>query len=124
MNVTMPIRQRGLSFSGFIFGAFVLVLLSITGLKMIPVYMQNATINKLFLAIAQDPDMQKASPREIRNSFDKRASIDDVTVITSQDIDIESDAGTPVLSANYSVKVPLVANISLYLEFNPRSAGK
>ncbi|PIX04757.1 MAG: DUF4845 domain-containing protein, partial [Gallionellales bacterium CG_4_8_14_3_um_filter_54_18] len=41
----MPIRQRGLSFSGFIFGAFVLVLLSITGLKMIPVYMQNATIN-------------------------------------------------------------------------------
>ncbi|OIO81870.1 MAG: DUF4845 domain-containing protein [Gallionellaceae bacterium CG1_02_56_997] len=124
MNVTMPIRQRGLSFSGFIFGAFVLVLLSITGLKMIPVYMQNATINKLFLAIAQDPDMQKASPREIRNSFDKRASIDDVTVITSQDIDVESDAGTPVLSANYSVKVPLVANISLYLEFNPRSAGK
>ncbi|PIV14567.1 MAG: DUF4845 domain-containing protein [Gallionellales bacterium CG03_land_8_20_14_0_80_55_15] len=120
----MPIRQRGLSFSGFIFGAFVLVLLSITGLKMIPVYMQNATINKLFLAIAQDPDMQKASPREIRNSFDKRASIDDVTVITSQDIDVESDAGTPVLSANYSVKVPLVANISLYLEFNPRSAGK
>jgi len=124
MNVTMPIRQRGLSFSGFIFGAFVLVLLSITGLKMIPVYMQNATINKLFLAIAQDPDMQKATPREIRNSFDKRASIDDVTVITSQDIDVESDAGTPVLSANYSVKVPLVANISLYLEFNPRSAGK
>ena len=124
MNVTMPIRQRGLSFSGFIFGAFVLVLLSITGLKMIPVYMQNATINKLFLAIAQDPDMQKASPREIRNSFDKRASIDSITVITSQDIDIESDAGTPVLSANYSVKVPLVANISLYLEFNPRSAGK
>jgi len=124
MNVTMPIRQRGLSFSGFIFGAFVLVLLSITGLKMIPVYMQNATINKLFLAIAQDPDMQKATPREIRNSFDKRASIDSITVITSQDIDIESDAGTPVLSANYSVKVPLVANISLYLEFNPRSAGK
>lgn len=124
MNLTMPTRQRGLSFSGFIFGAFVLVLLSITGLKMIPAYIQNATINKMFLAIAQDPDMQKAAPREIRNSFNKRASVEGITAITSQDIDIESDAGTPVLSANYSVKIPLVANISLYIDFNPRSAGK
>lgn len=124
MNLTMPTRQRGLSFSGFIFGAFVLVLLSITGLKMIPAYIQNATINKIFLAIAQDPEMQKVAPREIRSSFDKRASIEDITAITSQDIDIESDAGTPVLSASYSVKIPLVANISLYIDFNPRSAGK
>ncbi len=124
MNLTMPTRQRGLSFSGFIFGAFVLVLLSITGLKMIPAYIQNATINKMFLAIAQDPDMQKAAPREIRNSFNKRASVEGITAITSQDIDIESDAGTPVLSASYSVKIPLVANISLYIDFNPRSAGK
>jgi hypothetical protein len=37
---------------------------------------------------------------------------------------ISSDGGRPVLSASYSVRIPVAGNISLILEFNPRSAGK
>jgi len=124
MNIPMPSNQRGMSFSGFILGAFLLVLCSISVLKVVPVFIQDATINKIFSTISHDPEMQNASLREIRASFDRRAIIDDVTAITSADIDILSDAGTPVLSASYSVKVPLVANVSLYIEFNPSSARK
>jgi len=120
----MPSSQRGMSFAGFILGAVLLVLIIITGLKVLPAFIQDATINKLFSSIAHDPEMQNASLHEIRASFDRRAIVDDVTAITSADIDILSDAGTPVLSASYSVKVPLVANISLYIEFNPASASK
>lgn len=109
--------QRGLSFTGFMLGAFLLVLASVVGLKLIPVYMQNGEINKIFTAIANDPDMQKASNREIRTSFEKRASIDGVTAIKGEDIDIKMDSGKPVLAANYAVKVPLAGNISLYIEF-------
>lgn len=122
MNISMPGRQRGLSFFGFIFGAFVLVLVSITGLKLVPAYMQNAQVKNVFVAIANDPEMQKASPRDIRMSFSKRASIDNITAVKADDIVIDSDAGTPVLSASYAVKVPLAGNVSLYLEFNPTSA--
>ena len=113
--------QRGLSFSGFLLGAFLLVLASVVGLKLVPVYMQNSEINKIFAAISSDPDMQKASVREIRASFEKRASIDNVTAIKAEDIEIQMDSGHPVLSASYAVKVPLVANISLYIEFNSAS---
>ena len=119
MNTAMPVQQRGLSFGGFIVGAFLLVLASITGLKLIPAYMQNAQINSVFTTISHDPDMQKASPREIRNSFDKRASIDAITAIKADEIEIASDGGKLMLSASYSVKVPLISNISLLLEFNP-----
>lgn len=122
MNTAMPVQQRGLSFGGFIFGAFLLVLASITGLKLIPAYMQNAQINSVFTAISHDPDMQRASPREIRMSFDKRASIDNITAIKAEEIEIASSGGNLVLSASYSVKIPLAGNISLYLEFNPHSA--
>ena len=124
INNSTSERQRGLSFSGFIFGAFILVLVSMVGLKLIPLYMQNAEINKLFTAIANDPDMQKASLRDIRASFGKRASIDNITAIKSEDIELESDSGKPVLSASYAVKVPMAGNISLYLDFNPSSANK
>ncbi len=123
MNTAMPVQQRGLSFGGFILGAFLLVLASITGLKLIPAYMENAQISNVFNVIAHDPDMQKASPREIRISFEKRASIDAITAIKADEIEIASDGGNLMLSASYAVKVPLIANISLLLEFNPSSGN-
>lgn len=122
MNTAMPATQRGLTFVGFIFGAGLLVLASIVGLKLIPAYMQDAQIKNLFVAIANDPALQKAKPAEIRMSFSKRASIDNITAINAEDIEIESDEGKLVLSASYPVKVPLGGNLSLYLEFNPSSA--
>jgi len=123
MNTAMPVQQRGFGFGGFVFGAFLLVLVSIFGLKLIPVYIQNAQINTVFAEIVRDPNMEKASPREIRNSFDRRASIDAITSIKSDDIEIASGDGQLELSANYSVKVPLFGNASILLEFNP-SSGK
>ena len=122
MNTAMPVQQRGVSFGGFVFGAFLLVLFGITGLKLIPAYMQNAQIKNIFEAIAHDPDMQKATPHDIQASFDRRVSIDNITAIKASDIDISSDGGRPVLSARYAVKIPLGGNVSLYLEFNPTSA--
>jgi Domain of unknown function (DUF4845) len=124
MNTAMPMQQRGMSFGGFVFGAFLLVFFGITGLKLIPAYMQAAQIKNIFVTIAHDPDMQKASPHDIQVSFEKRATIDSITVIKPEDIDISSDGGMPVISANYAVKIPLAGNVSLYLEFNPSSAGK
>ena len=122
MNTAMPVQQRGITFGGFIFGAFLLVLASIFGLKLIPSYMQDAQIKNLFNTISHDPEMQKASPRDIRNSFDKRASIDGIKAIKAEDIEISSDNGKLSLSASYSVKIPLAGNASLILEFNPTSA--
>ena len=124
MNTAMPVQQRGMSFGGFIFGAFLLVLFGITGLKLIPAYMQAAQIKNIFVTIAHDPDMQKATPHDIQASFDKGASINNITAIKASDIDISSEGGMPVLSASYAVKIPLVGNVSLYMEFNPSSAGK
>jgi hypothetical protein len=124
MNTAMPVQQRGMSLGGFVFGAFLLVLLGITGLKLIPAYMQAAQIKNIFVTIAHDPDMQKATPHDIQVSFDRRASIDYITAIKASDIDISSDGGMPVLSASYAVKIPLVGNVSFYIEFNPSSAGK
>jgi hypothetical protein len=124
MKTAMPMQQRGLSFGGFIFGAFLLVLVGITLLKLIPSYMQAAKIKNIFVTMANDPDLQKAPPREIQISFEKRSSIDSITAIKASDIDISTDDGRLILSASYPVKIPLAGNISLYIEFNPSSEGK
>jgi hypothetical protein len=122
MNKAMPVQQRGISFGGFIFGAFLLVFIGITGLKLVPAYMQAAQIKSIFETMVHDPDLQKASPHDIQVSFDKRATIDNIKAIKAEDIEISSEDGRMVLSASYEVKVPLGGNVSFLLSFNPSSA--
>lgn len=122
MDTVMPGRQRGITFGGFVFGAFLLVVAGIFSLKLIPAYMQDAQIKNVFNAIANDPEMQKASPSEIRKSFEIRSSIDAIKAIKAEDIEISSNNGKPFLSASYSVRILLGGNVSLLLDFNPTSA--
>ena len=121
MNNSSPARQRGLSFIGFMMGCFILVFVSVIGLKLVPLYIEAGEIKEIFVVIASESEMSKAAPHEIREAFNKRASINNIKVISGTDIDISHDTGKLMLSAEYKVKVPLVANVSLILEFNPSS---
>ena len=122
MDTAMPKQQRGLSLEGFIFWAFLFVIASIFGIRLIPAYIQYGEIKNVFAAISQDPDMQKASQGAIRLAFARRASIDDIKAIKADEIDISTDEDKLVLSASYSVKIPMAGNVSILLDFNPTSA--
>ena len=117
----MANRQRGFSFSGFLMVAVVLVFAAIGGMKIIPAYMQDARIKGIFDTIVHDPAMRDASVKDIRESFSKRASMDNITIIQPSDIEIDKSSGLS-LSASYSMKIPLAGNASLVLEFNPSSS--
>lgn len=115
--------QRGFTFGGFIMVLVVFIVLAIMSMKLIPAYMENGKIQKAFNDIAHDPAMQSAPVKDIKMSFFNRAmTMDAVTVINQDDIEINKDDGGLVLSANYNVKVPLGGNVSLLLEFHPTSA--
>lgn len=117
----MKAGQRGMSFIGFILGAIVLVLVAIGGLKLVPAYIHSAQIAEIFREIAADPAMRGAPAATIEMSFRKRASVNDINDLKPEDIEIEDDNGRLILSAHYTLKVPLVGNASLLLEFNPSS---
>ncbi len=121
MNITKPGKQRGITLSGLITAAFVLVLVVSTGLKLVPAYIENAEIQKIFNEISNDPAMQKSSLSDIRMAYIRRASIDNIQAVKIEDIDVDTSSGKPVLSASYFVKIPLAGNISFYLDFNPVS---
>lgn len=122
MNTAMPDRQRGIGLSGLLIGAFLLVFLGITGLKLVPAYMQAGQIKSVFESMVHDPDLQKATPHDIKTTFEKQAVIDDITAIHADDIEMVNDNGRLVLSASYEVRIPLGGNIALLLTFNPSSA--
>jgi hypothetical protein len=115
-------RQRGVTFVGFILIAAGVIFAAIIGMKLVPAYIHSAQIAQIFRTIASDPAMQGASIKDIKDSYTKRANINYITDITAEDIEISKDEGRLVLSTSYSVKIPVAGNITLLLEFNPRSS--
>lgn len=113
-------KQQGISLSGLMIWSFVLILVSIVGMKLIPAYIENATIKRTLLAVATESNL-RTNNEEIRQSFNRRASIDNIKAINGQDIIIDKKSDKVVLSASYSVKIPLLANVSLYIDFTAAS---
>lgn len=115
-------KQRGISMVGMIFVAATVILVAIMGLKLVPPYMHSAQIAHIFKEIAADPEMRNASIKEIKESYTKRADINYISDIKAEDIDVDKENGQFIISASYSVKIPLAGNITLLLEFNPSSS--
>ncbi|CAH1387799.1 DUF4845 domain-containing protein [Candidatus Nitrotoga sp. M5] len=114
-------RQRGVSLSGLLIWSIILIIAAIGGMKVIPAYIENAEIKSILYTIVTDPEMQGAQSKNIRESFSKRAVMNNINVVTANDIEIVKDARGLSLSISYQVKIPLAGNASLLLEFNPSS---
>jgi hypothetical protein len=115
-------RQTGVTFSGFIMIAAILVSVAIFGMKLIPSYMENGKIQKAMDAIVKDPAMQTATIAEIQQAFYKRAlAIDNVTSVSENDLEISKEGGKLEISAKYNAKIPVAGNVYLLIEFNPKA---
>ena len=118
---TYRTKQKGVSLSGLLMWSVVLVMVAILGMKLAPAYIEYASIQKALVGIASDPNFKDTTPRQIRDSFSKRSQIDNIRAVSGKDIEIKKEKKQRSLEINYSVTVPLVANISLFIEFNASS---
>lgn len=116
-------RQQGITLSGFLLWAIVLIVALLLGLKVGPAYFEYYTIQKQLKEIAADPASGSGDRHEIEGAFAKRATIEDIHSIAPSDIQITREGNHVVLSASYTVRIPLVGNASACLDFNPSSAN-
>jgi lipopolysaccharide export LptBFGC system permease protein LptF len=114
-------RQQGLSLTGLILASIVVVVVAVLSLKLVPTYLQQYTITKILRQIVQNPEFANATAANVRAAFDRQVSIDSVSAISSGDLDISRDAGQLVIEAHYQVTIPLVANVSLLVDFKASS---
>ena len=110
-------KQQGISLSSLLVWSVILILIAISGLRIAPAYIEYSTIQKNLTAIIKDTNSQNMDLNQIRLSFNKRASIDNIKSISGQDIKINKEYGRIVLSAEYTTKIPLIANLSLIIDF-------
>jgi len=110
-------HQRGVTFIGMVFIAGLIVFGAIIGLKLIPAYIEYATVVNHLREIARSPDARGASPKEIQTMFNKRAQIDAIEAVKGDDVEVDKEGDQVILRAAYSTKIKLFGNLNACIDF-------
>lgn len=114
-------RQEGLTLTGLMVVAVILIFVLLLGFRIGPPYIENFTINKQLKAIANEFDASGGPRKEIELAFLRRATIENIHTVSEGDLQIDKSGDRLVISADYSVRVPVVGNISACIDFNASS---
>ncbi len=106
-------RQRGLSIIGLIFIGLIVVGLLALGARTVPAVIEYIAIERAVQKIKNEG----TTVQEIRNAFDRHATIDDITSINSKDLDVTKEGDLIVISYAYQKKIPVMDNVSIMIDF-------
>jgi hypothetical protein len=102
---------------GLILIGILVVFVAIVAIRLVPAYIEYFTIVKSVNALVKGGETKGATVADIRKAYDKRAQIDDITVVTGKDLDIGKEGGDVVIGFSYSKRVPLFGHLSVCLDF-------
>ena len=109
-------REQGISLVGTILLLAILGFVTVVGFKLVPAYIEYFSVKKMLKTMVQQ-ESKNATVAELKKSFDRRTSADYVDSVKPEDLDITKENGALVIRAEWSKKVPLVANVSAVIDF-------
>ena len=101
---------------GLLVGAIILVFVALLGMKVAPAYIEYFAVKKAVAGIVASGEA-RGTVGDVRKAFDKRAQIDDITVISGADLEVTKEGSDIVISFAYPKKVALFSNVSLFFDF-------
>jgi hypothetical protein len=109
--------QAGLTIIGFVFVAAVLVAVAMIGFRMTPAYIEYYSVqNALQKALDDVKDLN--SPREVQKAFQRYVDSGYIESVSGSDVDVTKRGNEVTASVSWTRKLPLVGNVSLFLEFD------
>lgn len=116
------VKQRGMTFIGLVLVIAAVIFLAVLGMKITPAYIEFASVKKAIQRLADDPAFNEMGKKEIIQAFNKSAEVGYITVIKGNDLVIEKSQSGNVVTAEYQVTIPIVANASVLLDFSATTA--
>jgi hypothetical protein len=119
-KLTVARHQRGMSLVGLVFVGLIVVALLALGFKLVPAVVEYIAIERAVQKIRNEG----STVRDIQTAFDRHATIDDITSISSRDLDITKEGDRIVISYAYQKKIPILDNVSLVIDFSGTSKDR
>lgn len=110
-----PSRVAGLSLGGFVLVMLGFCLVAYLGMKIIPCYIEYHGVVR---SLNEMKGQHFASKRDVNRALSEKFSVNYVTSVTPDDIDIETDGEGWDISVDYDVTKTLAGNLSLVAHFD------
>lgn len=105
--------QQGVSLSGLIVVLIVLGALALVVIRVVPAYIEYRAVKGAIVKAKTSG----GTVREMQESFDKNAGINNVDAIGGRDLVFSRDGGNTEISFAYEKRIPLAGNVSLLIDF-------
>lgn len=113
----MKRTQRGMTLIGFILVLAVVGVFVYMGMKLIPMYSEFYSVKQSLRGLAEEPGITKQDPARIKDLFFRRLYINYSENVKSQDVKITRKEAGYLMTVQYEVRRPLIANIDVVGRF-------
>lgn len=110
--------QRGLGMWGWIFVLGVIGFVTMITLQLIPIYLQEMSIQRVVKLAASDPSNANAGPAEVRKSLQTRWDVEGISTLSPKDVQLIKTPNGRALMYDYEAKADLFANLTLVAHFH------
>jgi len=111
-------QQYGVSIMGLLIALVLVIVVALFGMKVIPSVLEYRSAKGAIQAVARSG---ATSPQDVRRAFENRATIDNITSVRPQDLEITRDGNSVVIAFAYRREIPLFTGVGLYLDFAANS---
>lgn len=117
MNLSLK-RQQGLTLISLVFILGLIGFFVMLTLKIVPIYLDHGKVKSALEALKATPELQTKSEYEIRDSLNKRFSINYVYDVKPENIKVIKHGNYVKVDIEYETVVKLVSNLSALAEFH------
>lgn len=114
--------QRGLALSSLLAWGTVVALVAILIIRVLPDVIDYYKIKQAIKVVAAEAG-SKTVP-ELRQAYGKYAEVENIQTLRPTDLDIFKEDSQVVIAFTYERRIPLVANVSLLIDFRGSSTGR
>jgi hypothetical protein len=114
----MRSRQRGATALGMLCIVAVLGFGLYGVIRLFPLYMEYMAVKRALTQTAKEASGNPTSPQQLRQSLDRRWSIEDIKSLQPKDVEIKKMGSGYSMRAWYRAESPFVANVSLAADFD------
>jgi Tfp pilus assembly protein PilE len=117
-------QQRGVTLVGMLLWGIVIVFVALVAMKLVPAYTEYFEIRRILKEMGGESSFSSLSNAEIRDRFERKAMIDNITAVKPADLQIGHVNGRKVVSVDYTFQTELIGNVSLLADFSASSDSR
>lgn len=114
-------KQQGMSIYMLMYVFVTVGFVGFIALRCFNPVMEYLSIQKVLSTMATAELKDGSSVADIRKGFERRAIIDNITSIKKEDLEISKEGNDTIVTAEWTVKLPIVSMVSLVIDFKASS---